>query len=317
MQIKRFLINLFIFTALFLMIAYPLQWMVDAGLRKSDYSTEYKEWDDITRSRINADIIIQGSSKAWRQISPQYFEDAFKLSTYNLGMDGQHFPMQKWRFDVYLKHNKKPKYIIQIVALNELDNPVIEYNYSQFIPFLNEGFIQRFGGHSFLDFRDFYIPLYKYCHTTGIIEAGLASFFKKHDNRNYKYKGFLAYTAPYSDDVLLPLKKQNPHGLRIKVDPMAYSDLIQMVQYCKKQNIGLILVNTPTHNNYQKMVINRDSVMNIYSTIANKYKLKFLDYSRDTICNDTAMYYNFNHLNKRGVAIFNKQLINDLKSEIK
>ncbi|MDB5147631.1 MAG: hypothetical protein JWQ57_1651, partial [Mucilaginibacter sp.] len=136
MQLKKFLINLSVFVILYLILAYPLQYIVDTGLKKSDFSSEYKEWDDITKSRINADIIIQGSSKAWKQISPKKFEQAFKLSTYNLGMDGQHFPMQKWRSDVYLKYNKKPKYIIQIVALTELQNPVIQYNYTQYIPYL-------------------------------------------------------------------------------------------------------------------------------------------------------------------------------------
>jgi len=180
---KKFTINLLIFIGIYLAVALPLQRVVDAGLKKSDFSKEYKEWDDITKSRINADILIQGSSKARLQISPAEFEQAFNKPTYNLGMDGQHFRVQKWRFDVYLKYNKKPKYIIQVIALHELLNGDIDYNYTQFIPYLNEGFIQRFGGHGFLNYLDFYVPLYKYCHQTGMMEAGLSNFFRKHDNR--------------------------------------------------------------------------------------------------------------------------------------
>jgi len=314
---KRFIINLFIFLCIYLAFAYPLQWMADAGLKKSDFSNEYKEWDDITKSRINADIIIQGSSKARLQFSPKDFEQGFKLSTYNLGMDGQHFPMQKWRFDVYLKYNKKPKYIIQVISLHELLNPEIDFNYTQFIPYLNEGFIKRFGGNSFLNDLDFYIPLYKYCHVTGMMESGLSNFFRKRDNRNYKYKGFRPSPLHWRDDDFAAYKKQNPHGADFYVDPVAYSQFVDFIKTCKKEKIDLILVCPPTPVVFQNMVIHRNDIMKAYQNLSNKFGLKYLDYSKDTICTDTAMFYNFNHLNTRGVAIFDKQLINDLKDEIK
>lgn len=317
MQLKKFLINLSVFVILYLILAYPLQYIVDTGLKKSDFSTEYKEWDDITKSRINADIIIQGSSKAWKQISPKKFEQAFKLSTYNLGMDGQHFPMQKWRSDVYLKYNKRPKYIIQIVALTELQNPVIQYNYTQYIPYLNEGFIERFGGNSYLDWRDFYIPLYKYCHNTGMIEAGLRNFFNTHDNRQGKYKGFRSQNTNWTESDLNDFKKKNPHGMTVEIDPVAYSDFENMIKSCAKARIDLILVCPPTPVSFQNEIVNHAAIMNIYQNFSAKYGLKYLDYSKDTLCLDKAMFYNFNHLNTKGVEIFNEQLINDLKGEIK
>src|SRR4051812_31298576 len=119
---KKFITKSLILTSILFVLAYLLQQLIDKGLSQSNFSTEYKEWDDITKSKINAEIIIQGSSKAWLQISPRIFEDEFKLSTYNLGMNGQCFPMQKWRLDMYLKYNKKPKYLIQVVALREMIN---------------------------------------------------------------------------------------------------------------------------------------------------------------------------------------------------
>ncbi len=314
---KKFLIKLSVFTCICLAIAYALQWMIDTGLKKTNVSTEYKEWYEITKSKINADIIIMGSSKAKRQISPKEFEQAFKLSTYNLGMDGQNFPMQKWRFDVYLKYNKKPKYVIQIVSPQELINDLIYYNYTQFIPYLNEGYIKRFGRHSLLNYRDFYIPLYKYCHETGMMEAGLTGFFKKPVNDNNKYKGFLSVSTRWNDSVLTLIKKQNPHGKKAHIDPHAYSDFIDLIRTCKKEKIDLILVCCPTPASFQDVIVNRDTIMKTYQDLSNKFGLKYLNYLKDPICNDTAMFYNFNHLNTHGVAVFNKQLISDLKGEIR
>lgn len=314
---KKFVIRLSAFIVIFIVVGYALQWVVDTGLKKTNFVPEYKEWYDITNSKINADIIILGSSKAVKQISPKDFEQGFKLSTYNLGMIGQCFPMQKWRFDVYLKYNKKPKYVIQIVAINEISNPVINYDYEQFIPYLHEGFIEKFGHRSFLDFRDFYIPLYKYGHKTGMMEAGLLGFFKKQSDGNDNYKGFLPINAKWGDTDLIALEKRNPHGIRAKINKVAYADYIDLIRKCKKEKIDLIFVNTPTPLVFQNLTNNREDIERIFRNFSAKYGLTYLDYSKDTICADKAMFYNFNHLNTRGVEIFNKQLIADLRSEIK
>jgi len=314
---KKFIINVITFLAIFAALSFPVQWMVDKGLKKSDYSTEYKEWDDITKSRINADIIIMGSSKAWRHISPQIFQDSFKLSTYNLGMDGTHFRPQKWRFDVYTKYNKLPKYIIQVAGINELEDAPVDYNFSQYIPYLNEGYIERFGNWGFLNWKDFYIPLYKYTHSTGIMKAGLMGLFNRKDDRHYKYKGFLSLNWHWNDSVFKATVKEYPHGMKAGVAAATYNDFIAYAEFCKSHKIDLIIVNVPTYTGYQNLVTNPDYVPGVYKQIAAKYNLRYIDYSKDTICRDTAMFYNFNHLNPRGVAILNARLIHDLRDEIK
>jgi hypothetical protein len=314
---KRFIIKFTVFAIICVALAYALQLVVDDGLRKSNFSDDNRQWDDITASHINADIIIQGSSKAWRQFSPLAFEQAFNMNTYNLGLEGHCFPMQKWRSDVYLRHNKKPRYIIQEVALNEMTNPVISYNYIQFIPYLNEGFMDRFGGHSYLTYKDLYIPLYKYTHKTGLMESGLVNHFKKQMPHVKKYKGFLATNLHWSDTDLVAVKKQFPGRMMVHVSPVAYSAFIDQINYCKKEHITLILVCPPTHNSFQNWVINKNQVMDTYRRLSVQYKVKFLDYSNDAMCNDTSVFYNFNHLNVKGVNEFNKKLIADLKPDIK
>lgn len=314
---KKFIINTFIFLLGFFLLSLPITWIVDRGLKKSDYSTEYKEWDDITKGRVNADILIMGSSKAWRHISPQALQDSFKISAYNLGMDGTHFRPQKWRFDVYTKYNKLPKYIIQVAGINEFEDPHIDYNFTQYIPYLNEGYMQRFGKNGFLNWMDQYIPLYKYTHSTGIMKAGLMANFKRHDSRNYKDRGFLSLSTHWQDSVFQATVKKFPHGMKAFADTAAYNDFIAYAEFCKREKIDLIIVNVPSYIGFQKLVTNPDYIPGLYKKIAAKYNLKYLDYSQDTICRDTAMFYNFNHLNTRGVGIFNKILIKDLKKEIK
>ena len=73
---------------------------------------EYPVWNDIHSGNINADLLIMGSSRAWRHIDPNVLEDSLELSSYNLGMDGQHLPMQLWRYETLLKKNHAPRVIV-------------------------------------------------------------------------------------------------------------------------------------------------------------------------------------------------------------
>ena len=114
-MIIRFLRKGTLLFLLVLMSAYALAYMVDAGLRKSRNSY-YASWNDLYNSKINADLLIMGSSRAEFHISPKILDSALSLNTYNLGLSAWHFDMQYARFRMYLQHNLKPRYIIQKIG---------------------------------------------------------------------------------------------------------------------------------------------------------------------------------------------------------
>lgn len=314
---KKFLLKLIIFTIIITALAYVLQWVIDTGLKKSSYSPEYKEWYDIYNSKIKADVIIQGSSRSWVHFSPKALEDEFHLKAYNLGINGQQFPIQKWRFDMYTRYNQKPRYIIQSVDANFFNNPVVSYDFNQFIPYLNKEFENRFKNHSFFNDLDFTLPLYKYTHTDGAAAAGILNFFNKSPRDNGKYKGFKAYTKSWSANLVDSFKLNNPNGFRVDFDTSTYSLFKQFIQQCKNQHIELILVYTPVHVSLQNQIINRDSIKNIFMDLSKTNNIKYLDYTTIPLCADTTYFYNANHMNSKGVDIFNKLLVTDLKKIIK
>ncbi len=314
---KKFVLKLILFTITIIILAYALQWFIDTGLKKSNYSPEYKEWYEIYKSNIKADIIIQGSSRSWVHFSPKALEDEFHLPAYNLGINGQQFPLQKWRFDMYMRYNKKPRYIIQSVDVNFFNNPNISYDFNQFIPYLNNEFENRFKNHSFFTELDFNLPLYKYTHTDGAAASGLLNFFNKSPRSNGKYKGFKAYAKNWNANLVDSFKLKNPKGFRVSFDNTTYALFNQFIQQCKKQNIELILVYSPVHASLQNQIINRDSIKNIFLELSKNNNIKYLDYSEIPLCSDTAYFYNANHMNAKGVEIFNKILVSDLKKIIK
>ena len=90
-----------------------------------------------------------------------------------------------------------------------------------------------------------------------------------------------------------------------------------MINRCKSENIRLILVYSPVHTSLQKLILNKDSIVSVFKDLSVKNNLSYFDYSNIPLCSDTTYFYNANHLNTKGVEVFNKLLINDLKTVIR
>jgi hypothetical protein len=87
--------------------------------------------------------------------------------------------------------------------------------------------------------------------------------------------------------------------------------LEKLVYYLKSNSIKVVLVTHPFPKEKKK----EDHLL--YSSIVNKlclkYDLKYLDYSFSHNLNSQRHFYDSNHLNQKGVTIFNEMLLKDLK----
>lgn len=299
-----------------IVLAYLFQWVIDKGLQKSGYSPDYKEWYEIMHSQVNADIIIQGSSTARIQFSPKLLEDQFNLSTYNFGISGATFPFEDYKFKMYMLHNKKPKYIIQVVDANTLTN-AIDVDFVQFIPYLSEDLVSSFKNHILFTNKDVYIPLYKYSHRVGAVAAGLNHLFDRNVQGNGNYKGFQTFDKHYDKQIIDEILKKSPNGFYAPYSTMVYKKFINFVDYCKKEKIRLIIVYPPAQADFTNHLLNRDSVSGWYNKIAKNYGVVFFDYSNLPLARDTSMYFDYFHLNSKGVKCLNEVFIKDLKSIVK
>lgn len=290
-----------------------MQWLIDTGLEKSDYTYANKEWFELYHSKINTDILIQGSSRAKLHISPIMLENALNLHAYNIGIMGSSFPIQNYMFKEYLKHNKKPKYIIQSIDVGIFDNPEEQFDFKQFIPYLNQNFLEHFEGHSIFTKKDLYIPLYKYTHSFGAVTAGLMNLFNQKPVDNGHYKGFFSINQHYDNTLFLKRKRENPDGFRSTINPNGYKDFQTFIDLCNEQNIKLFLVCTPILIDFQNLNLNQDSIINMYAQTAKSKNVIFLNYRKDRICKNRDMFADYLHLNNQGVKVFNEKLIHDFK----
>ncbi len=313
----------FLFKAIFLLLlpfvvgGFFFQSFFDNKLKKSNLSN-YKEWNDIFNSKINADLIVLGSSRASQHISPYILDSVLLLNTYNLGIDGFDFLMQYYRFKLYMKYNKSPRYIIQNIdrfTLFKRDQLIM---LEQFIPYLNNDIIKEaVSKYDGFDKRDFYLPFLKYSHSPETRDMIFRSVFKDPSQNPTKYKGFKSENKKWDSTFLIMLSQNSQHGYRAEINKESQEKFEQYLDFCRNEHIQIIFVNPPEYYKAKKLLINRDSINLIFKNYAAVYNIPLLDYTSDSICLDTMNFYNSTHLNTYGTNKFNLKLASDLKGIIK
>jgi hypothetical protein len=314
---QKFILKISLFAFSFLFLSLLLQKFIDQSMRHASL-LNYGTWNDILDSRVNADLIFQGSSRAKVQFSPPIFDSALQLNSCNLGMEGTGFNLQYCRFQLLVQNNKKPKYVIQNIDCNTtLQNNI--YQIEQYIPYLGNKTIRDGTAEAgVFQWKDFYIPLYKYTRslfTKDIIINGMRNLM--HDTSGTgAYKNYTIHDNVW-DSSFYAFKNANPNGYRVNIDSSSINCFIKFLDYCKHENIEVIFVYAPEYIELQRLFLNRDSIVKVYRNFALKYDIPMFDYSGDSICLSTKYFYNSQHLNNTGVAIFNTMLANELKKVIR
>jgi hypothetical protein len=308
---KIFLIKTMFFLVLLAIGAFVLDFMIEKGLRKTGFS-EFQTWNEIFSSKINSDVIISGSSRACFHINPEIFDSVLQANAYNLGINGSSFNMQYIRYKIFERYNKKPKLIIQGADFVTLYRKK-KIGRSYFLPYVHECLSkQELNETGFTNF-DLYVPALQYHSEFLYIFLGLIEFFDIKHFPNDKHKGYQAEDAIWDGGMLeIELSKDS---LTAKVEPEMVELFDSFLNYCKETEIQVILVFTPQYINATNFTKNKDEVINIYHTFSKKYNIPFLDYSIDSLCYDTAYFYNAMHLNKKGSEIFSLKLANDIKKQ--
>lgn len=309
---KRFVVKLLIFCLLPLPVLYVLQVIVDSGLKHSDYPV-YSEWNDIYGGKVNADLVVTGSSRAVFQISPAVLDEKLKINTYNLGINAWTFPMQKKRFDVFLKHNKKPRYVVQSLDLQMFSRREDLFDYQQFLPYLDDPDIRAATKNYKGEFgaAQYYFPMFKYNGNLNVAAAGFLSYFNLVKYQRINTKGYLGQTLAW-DNSFEAFKKKFPNGYTPPFDEKVAGEFKEYLEYCRQNDIKVILVFSPEYVELHPLIKNREETIKLFKDYAKQFDLTFFDYSNHPISSNKSYFYNSEHLNKQGAELFSEILARDL-----
>lgn len=303
-------ITLFIISILAILSA--ITYMTDEGLRAGRPGW-FAEWNDITQGRAACDTLVMGSSRACVQVSPIILEQQLGGTAYNLGMDGYMFDLQKARYDVYRKYNKKPHTIVQILDAGSFQKREGLYRHEQFYPYYNEKIvvdaIKDYEG--FSPYR-YYLPMLKYLGEFDTIEKGMAGFLHLKKLTTQREKGYLSQNITWNGN-FEKFKTDYPNGRTINVDENLKNMFEEYLEASKKEGINVVLVYAPEYVEVNQYLKNKPEILAMYQKIAKEHNVPFYDYSQSYLSMDRKYMYDSQHLNRKGAELFTNEIAALLK----
>ena len=301
------------FFAIFVFLMFMMNAMISSGLRRIK-SSAFGATNQVMQGRVNAQIIITGSSRATAHYDPRKIEAITGHTAFNLGINGSQTDMQVAFLKAYLEHNQKPDVVIQnldaftFITTREVYNPV------EYTPYLSDPELYHALHRINPDiWKSRYLPLYGY-----VVEdmkftwvLGLKGFFGWSPPEDY-YLGFNPRSKQWSDDFEL-FKKSNPDGVRFEIQVAGIQVVEDLIQVCRKNGIQLIFVYSPEYAEMQSLTKDRAEIFGKFHELADQYSIPLWDYSDWKYSANQDFFQNSQHLNATGAAVFSEDVGNKLK----
>jgi hypothetical protein len=223
--------------------------------------------------------------------------------------------MQLASLKTYLRHNSRPDLLV-----HNLDTSAFETSRhgvffpGQYVPYMDEAPIYEALRAVDPDaWKAKYLPLYGYAvedmnftWLTGI--AGLLGWNPREDH----FLGFRPRNTEWTAD-FERFRKRNPDGVRYTIEDQGLRDFEQLMQLCQERQIPVLLVYSPEYYEMQRLTRNRSEIFEHFRDIATRYHAAIWDYSKSPISFGTEYFYNSQHLNAKGAALFSMDLASAMK----
>jgi hypothetical protein len=311
---KKFILTLLYFFLPVIILSIPIDFLLSNKLKELNNFAEGENlvWNDIYKGKIDDEIYIYGSSRAWVHIDPQILEEELGRTAYNFGVDGQNFYIQNLRNQELMTYNPKPKYIIYSLDVFTLGKSSGLYNDIQFLPYMlmNDNLYDYLSSYKGYSYFDYYLPMLRYVGKGEVIKKALIHSISWQTSKPVRVKGYKGQKKVWNDDLKKAIKKIDV--FEIQTDTSLVEKFNLFLDECKINNIEVIFVYTPEYIEGQNFVANRNEIITLYEEIAKKHDILFLNYSDDEINVQKKYFYNASHLNKTGAELFTNKLIKDL-----
>jgi hypothetical protein len=301
------LLKIVCFFALIVLLLFGLNAMINSGLRHVKTS-QFGVSNKIVQGKINAEIVISGSSRALTHYDPRIIERITGYSTFNIGLNGSQTDLQLARLKAYLKHNQKPKLLVQNLDLFSFLTSHEIYDPAQYVPYLNEGSIYAGVRRVYPDaWKWKYLPLYGYAvedmrFNWMIGLKALAGIQPKEDHVNGYRPRDTSWTGDFEK-----FRANNPDGVVVETEAQGVRDFEELLGLCAEQGIPVLIVYSPEYYEMQAIERNRKELLGKAKEMTGHFNFPLWDYSESPICRDRSNFYNSQHLNKRGASLFSEE----------
>lgn len=310
---KRFLRTLLIFLI-------PLgigAWCVEYGmtsLLKQSEKGDLAVWNHLYAGKIQAPVLVYGSSRAWVHFDTEIMEENLKCNVYNLGGDGYDLPLQLLRHQLIILKNIKPQFVyvsldyFMFKKRDRLPNP------TQFLPYVFDSLMfTRIEPYREFNWPDYNLPIWRYKGYSNQVAQALHVVVKPETNKPDRYHGFAGQDKVWNDDLTKARLKKSAYIQQI--DSNLVNDFENFLYELNKNDIKVVLVYTPEYIEGQNFVQNRSEIMKLFKNIADETNTPYYDFSEDSISMNRKLFYNSQHLNREGATVFTNKLMQLLEAD--
>lgn len=272
--------------------------MIQEGIKTANYR-EVTKWNEVIQGRIDAEILVIGSSRALVHFDCEYIEKVTGKSCYNLGFDGTSIPLQKLMFDLYLSKNEPPESLIWSLDFHSFTKNSDYYGFDQLVPYQDNEIIREILEIHKTESYKFDIPIFRYAFNPKMKFYGLASFLFDFGKEPIISKGYRksAKTWELSADVAVDNKDK---GEKIVLEEAIVRDFYQYIDSLKvKYDIRLIL--TPYYITKLRKFRNLSEAKEKLNAAAKAIGVNYLDLSATDLSIDQKNFYNESHMTIHGM----------------
>ncbi len=300
---KKFLYSIILFVLPVWALLTVADYYYSQAATKSNYF-HIEAWHDLMHGKIDADVVIMGSSRAWVHINPIILDSILGVNSYNLGIDGSTINRQIKKYNIFRRYNKKPKLIIQNIDHCSLGHGV-GYEREQFFPyFWDKAIREEFYSSEPITIWEKYIPFYRYYHNFdnetlhGMVVSTTRKLTKGYEGQERCWDG-----SGY----------RKVQSIKFAPNDTTLAMFDDYLAKTKAECIKVLFVYTPLYIGATRKIENLKEMHDKYQEYADKYDIPILDYTYMDICYDTTYFYNAMHLTKTGAEVFSDSLANDIK----
>jgi len=306
------------FTLIGLCILTIFSWLVDFGVKRSDFSQTGKI-NMIAAHTLDPDIIIFGSSAGEVGINSSIIHEKTKLSAFNCSIDGTRFMQYKGLIDEFLLYSKNNKYVIlvetyfsfdRINAVNALERYVSQINHDNI-------FNSLYNMQPDLVWKCRYIPFYKYVAVSHVYYKNAVIGWKNFISKSPRKDTANGYTPiDMNWDAAEEERIKNTEPFHIQPDKEIVQEYTNTVRALQQSGRKVIIMFTPAYKALNQLTDLSPMRLEL-KNIAASTGAKFLDFSNSEFCSQKEYFYNLNHLNVKGSSLFSEILADSLNAIIK
>lgn len=309
---KIFLLKLSFISLILVGFCYALDWLINEGLRTSNYK-DVSKWNEVISGGIDSELLIVGSSRALVHYDCEIIEKIIGKSCYNLGFDAANYEMQKIMLNLYLKSNSLPKEIIWTVDFQSFQNKDEFYGFEQLIPYQDKEEVKELlklnkGIPSFL----YEIPVIRYTFNPKMKFIGILNYLELKTRKPVLVKGYRKSDLEW-DGKFEKFKDSLNNNLRYQFDEVMVNDFQNELRLLTSRGSKINVVIAPIYFEAKEIILNSDSILNSIESLCNESNINFFDFTNDSICFNKDMFYNGNHLNSKGAELFSEKISTLLK----